>query len=158
MRHIVAIGICAAALAASGANAEAGAPEARNPFHCSIALQVAHALARAAYGPEGPLTHEVHSRLVWQALAAARFPKTADAEAQADALRARFIENREEGLAMAEACMRRQDAHPAFQAARIEKQIRQGINVEPANIRTVMAELIDAYRQPEASAGGGTQP
>jgi hypothetical protein len=159
MRHIVSIGIaCAAALAPLGAQAEVGAPEARNPFHCSIALQVAHALARAAHGPEGPLTHEVHSRLVWQALAAARFPKTADADVQADALRTRFSENREEGLAMAEACMRRQDAHPGFQAARIEKQIREGINVEPANIRTVMVELIEAYRQPETSAAAGTQP
>jgi hypothetical protein len=157
MRHIVAMGICAAALAARVAHAEAGSPEARNPFHCSIALQVAHALARSAHGPEGVLTHEIHSRLVWQALAAARYPKPADAEAQADALRIRFDENREEGLALAEACMRRQDAHPGFQAARIDKQIRAGTNVEPADIRTVMAELVEAYRQPEATAAG-TQP
>jgi hypothetical protein len=143
--------IFAAALAGP-ARAEAPAVEARNPFHCSIALQVAHALAREAFGPEGPLTQEVHSRLVWQALAAARFPKAGHAEADADALRRHFSEHREEGLAMAEACMRRQDAHPAFQAARIDKQMRAGTNVEPANIRTVMAELIDAYRRPATQA------
>jgi hypothetical protein len=146
----------AAALAAGAAQAEERAPEARNPFHCSIALQVAHALVREAHGPEGALTRELHGRLVWQALAAARFPKTADSDEQADALRSRFSENRDEGLAMVEACMRRQDAHPRFQAARIEQQIREGEKLESANSGSALAELRDVY-QPDSSAAA-TQP
>ena len=140
MRYGSMIGLCAAALMA-GAAAEARTPEARNPFHCSIALQISYELAKEARGADSAIARELHTRLVWQALAAARFPKAPDADAQAAALRTQFLSDSETGVALAEACMRRQDAHPSFREARLEKQLSDGVPQEPLSIRASVDEL-----------------
>ena len=126
MRHQLIVGAIAAAFFAG--SAQAGAPEARNPFHCSIALQVAYDLVEEAQGPDTELAQEVHGRMVWQAFAAAHFPRALDSEAEAESLRALFGGDRDAGLAMAEACMIRQDAHPRFRASRLDRQIRDGFD------------------------------
>jgi hypothetical protein len=146
MRHGLIGTACAAFLLA--APAFAGAPEARNPFHCSIALQVAYDLVEEAQGTDSELAREVHGRLVWQVFAAAHFPKALDSEAAAESLRALFAADREAGLAMAEACMIRQDAHPRFRAARLDRQIRDGFDKQQVTARATLAELRQFYRSP----------
>lgn len=153
MRHAAVIGLCATASMAVGA-AQAGAPEARNPFHCSIAFQVSYDLVKAAQGADSELARELHGRLVWQAFAAARFPKAADSEAEAGALARQFSEDSDAGLAMAEACMRRQDAHPEFREARLEKQLREGSEREPLSMRASLDGLKSVYLSAATAAPG----
>lgn len=147
MRHLAIFGCAAALLAAAGAPAQT--PEARNPIHCSIAFQVSYDLVEAAQGRDGALAKELHGRLVWQAFAAARFPKAIDADAEAEALRKQFTDDPEAGVAMTQACMMRQDAHPLFQAAQLERQLREGVADEPPSLHASLAELKDVF---EASA------
>jgi hypothetical protein len=150
MRHsLIVTAFAAAASLASSANA--GAPEARNPFHCSIALQVAYDLVEQAQGADSELAREVHGRLVWQAFAAAHFPKATDSEGEAESLRGLFTADREAGLAMAEACMIRQDAHPRFRAARLDRQIRDGFDKQRITARATLVELKQYYRGPASA-------
>ena len=125
--------IVAAALA--GASAAQAAPEARNPFHCSIAIEASYELAKAKLGDEDALTRELHTRFVWQAFAAAAFPKRVGSELEAGELREQFGTDSQSAVALAEACMKRQDAHPKFRAARLEKQVRDGLPKEPVSAR-----------------------
>ena len=145
MRHWISIGFCGLALAVSGT--ARAAPEARNPFHCSIALQVAYELAREAQGADSALSRELHGRVVWQAFAAARFPRPLDSDAQGEALRRQLTEDREAGLSLAEACIKRQDAHPRFQASRIEEKMRRGTEASPIDTPTMIVELRDFHRR-----------
>jgi len=146
MRRSVIFGICAAALAAGAARA--GSPEARNPVHCSIAFQVTYEIAKEGLGPDSALSRELHGRLVWQALAAARFPRTDQSAADAETLRAQFAAgDSDEVLALTEACMKRQDAHPDFREARIEKQARDGFPKEPLSRRASLEQLKGVYER-----------
>ena len=151
MRHVAFKGLFAAAIAAGGA-AQAAAPEARNPFHCSIAFQVSYELAKAAQGADSLLSRDLHSRMVWQAFAAAKFPKAGDPQAEADALRRVFTADPEAGMAMAAACMRRQDAHPSFREARLEKQVRDGFPLEPLSTRASLEQLKGVFQRSSGSA------
>ena len=128
----------AATVAASATQA---APEARNPFHCSIAIEASYELAKAKLGAEAALTRELHTRFVWQAFAAAAFPKPFDSELEADGLRQQFEQDSQSAVALAEACMKRQDAHPKFRAARLEKQVRDGLPKEPVSARASIEGL-----------------
>lgn len=139
MRYASITAFCAAALIATAASARI--PEARNPFHCGIALQVAYDLVRKAHGPDSALAGELQGRIVWQSFAAARFPKALDSEVEGDALRRTFIADPQATVAMAEACMIRQDAHPQFREARLEKQLREGLTMEPASERASIEAL-----------------
>ena len=91
--------------------------EARNPFHCSLAMQVSYDRAKDLRGAEDALTKELHGSLVYQAFAAARFPKSLDSDQRADAIRAQLAADSEPALALTEACMMRQDATPRFRQA-----------------------------------------
>lgn len=144
MRHEIKIGFCSLALIASAAHA---APEARNPFHCSIALQVAYEMTREAEGPDSDLSRELHGRLVWQAFAAASFPRALDSDAQGEALRRELTDDSDAGVALAEACIKRQDANPRFQASRVEEQIRRGPEARPLDAPRTIAELKDFHRR-----------
>lgn len=144
MRRLILSGFCAAALAAS---AGARAPEARNPVHCSIAFQMTYEIAKEGLGADSALSRELHGRLVWQALAAARFPKNDDSETEA--LRKQFAEDADAVLALTEACMRRQDANPDFREARIEKQVRDGFPDKPLGTRASLTQLKGVYRRAE---------
>lgn len=145
MRHWISIGFCGLALATS-ATARA-APEARNPFHCSIALQVAYEMSKEAQGADSPLSRELHGRLVWQAFAAARFPRALDSDAEGEALRKKLSDDSEAGLTMAEACIKRQDAHPRFQASRVEEQLRRSPDAIPLDAPTMIVEMKDFHRR-----------
>lgn len=151
MRRSAITSICAAALAAGAA--QAGAPEARNPVHCSIAFQVTYEIAKEGLGADATLSRELHGRLVWQALAAARFPKNDDSGAEADALRERLAADSEGVMALTEACMKRQDANPDFREARIEKQVRDGFPDEPLSTRASLAQLKGVYRRAASDMG-----
>lgn len=129
------------AIALAGMSAQAAAQEARNPVHCSVALQVAYELVKGAYGPDSALAEDLQGRLVWQGAAAARFPTNLDADADRDALRKQFLSDRPAAVAMAEACMRRQDAHPQFREARLERQLREGFSAEPLSAHASVQEL-----------------
>ena len=128
MRCIAILSTIAVAVSATVAQA---APEARNPFHCSIALEASYERAKERLGGEDALTKDLHTRYVWQAFAAAMFPKRIDYDAEATELRAAFAADPATAMAMAEACMKRQDVHPKFQAARLEAQSRPGVSREP---------------------------
>ena len=130
----------AAALAGTGA-AQAASPEARNPFHCSIAIEASYDLANQRLGAEHALTQELHTRFVWQAFASAAFPKRLDSDSEAEALRQQFAADSDGAIALAEACMKRQDAHPKFRAARLEKQVRDGFPKEPVSVRASLEGL-----------------
>jgi hypothetical protein len=149
MRRLALSVLCAAALAAS---AGARTPEARNPVHCSIAFQVTYEIAKEGLGADSVLSRELHGRLVWQALAAARFPKNDDSETEADALRTQFADDSDAVLALTEACMKRQDANPDFREARIEKQVRDGFPDQPLSTRASLAQLKGVYSR--ADRGG----
>ena len=129
------------AVALGGASAAPAAPESRNPFHCSIAIEASYELAKAKLGIEDALTRELHTRFVWQAFAAAAFPKRLDSELEADGLRQQFGQDSQSAVALAEACMKRQDAHPKFRAARLEKQVRDGLPKEPVSARASIEGL-----------------
>jgi hypothetical protein len=126
--------------------AQAGTPEARNPIHCSIAFQVAYEIAKDGLGADAVLSRELHGRLVWQALAAARFPKGDNAEAEAEAMRRQFLADADAVLGLAEACMKRQDATPDFREARFEKQVRDGFPDRPLDRRATLAQLKVVYQ------------
>lgn len=149
MRHWISIGFCGLALAATGT--ARAAPEARNPFHCSIALQVAYEMAKEAEGADSALSKELHGRMIWQAFAAARFPKPLASDEQGEALRRQLTGDTETELALAEACIKRQDAHPRFQAARIEERMRQGPDARPIDAPTMIVELRDFHRRLKAA-------
>jgi len=130
-----------AALSLLATTAGAAELEARNPFHCSLAMQLSYERAKEMRGAEDPLTKELHSRLVYQAFAAARFPKALDSDEQADAIRAELSQNGEAAFALTEACMIRQDATPRFRRARLEKQIAENFEKAPASAHASVAEL-----------------
>ena len=115
--------------------------EARNPFHCSLAMQVSYDRAKDLRGAEDALTKELHGRLVYQAFAAARFPKSLDSDQRADAIRAQLAADSETALALTEACMMRQDATPRFRQARLEKQIEDNFAQPPVTVHASLAEL-----------------
>lgn len=115
--------------------------EARNPFHCSLAMQISYERAKEVRGADDPLTKELHGRLVYQAFAAARFPKSLDSDQQADAIRAQLAGDGEAAFALTEACMMRQDATPRFRQARLEKQIEDNFAKPPATAHASLAEL-----------------
>ena len=140
--------------AALGMSAGASAQEARNPVHCSVALQVAYELVKTAHGPHSALAEDLQSRLVWQGYAAARFPQQLDGETERDALRQRFLDDRTTAAAMAEACIRRQDAHPQFREARLERQLQGGFSAEPISTHASIEQLKGLFQvtSPAASA------
>jgi hypothetical protein len=142
MLRLALFGLCAVALAVG---ASARTPESRNPVHCSIAFQVTYEIAKEGLGADATLARELHGRLVWQALAAARFPKNDDAQSEADALRKQFAADPDGVLDLTEACMKRQDANPDFREARIEKQVRDGFPNEPLSTRASLALLKRVY-------------
>lgn len=111
----------------TGAYAQPRPLEARNPFHCGIALQVTHDLVKKAHGADSLLAEDLQDRVLWQSFAAARFPKPLGSDVEGDALRRQLIEDPQATVALAEACMIRQDAHPQFREARLEKQLRDGL-------------------------------
>lgn len=117
MRAAAIFGISIIALVSVGAGT-AHAADARNPFHCGVALSVAYDLAKAEHGPDSPLTRELKDRYVWQAMRSAMLPHMTPSEAEADALRARFGADTAIGLAMAKNCVKRQDANPRYLATR----------------------------------------
>lgn len=129
----------AAALLGAG-TAMAAELEARNPVHCSVAMQVAYELSKDRRGAEDVLTKELHGRLVYQAFAAARFPKPLDSDAHAEAISTQLTADPETAFALTEACMLRQDATPRFRQARLEKQIAENFTQASA---TVHASLVD---------------
>lgn len=127
-------------------NAAAAAElEARNPFHCSLAMQVSYERAKHALGAEDPLTKELHGRLVYQAFAAARFPKQLNADEQAEAIRAELAADSDTALALTEACMIRQDATPRFRQARLERQIADNFAQPAATAHASLAELKELF-------------
>ena len=130
-----------AALSLAGSAAGAAELEARNPFHCSLAMQVSYELAKDARGAEDALTRELHGRLVYQAFAAARFPKALDADQEAAAISDQLASDSEAAFALTEACMLRQDATPRFRQARLEKQIAENFAQEPLAVHASLAEL-----------------
>ena len=142
----IALGI---ALSVAGTGAAAAELEARNPVHCSLAMQVSYERAKEARGAEDPLTKELHGRLVYQAFAAARFPKQLDSDQQADAIRAGLAQDGEAALALTEACMIRQDATPRFRQARLEKQIADNFAQPPATAHASLAELKQLFAAQE---------
>ena len=115
--------------------------EARNPFHCSLAMQISYERAKEVRGADDALTKELHGRLVYQAFAAARFPKSLDSDQQADAIRGQLAGDGEAAFALTEACMMRQDATPRFRQARLEKQIADNFAKPPATAHASLAEL-----------------
>ena len=135
------------ALSFIGTAAGAAELEARNPFHCSLAMQTSYELAKEARGAEDPLSKELHSRLVYQAFAAARFPKSLDSDEQADAIRAQLAQDRDAAFALTEACMIRQDAAPRFRQARLEKQMAENFEKPPVTAHASLAELKDLFAQ-----------
>lgn len=138
--RVVTIALCTTAALAGATAAQAAPLEARNPFHCSIAMQVSYELAKDARGAEDPLTKELHSRLVFQAFAAARFPKALDSEEEAATLSKQLSEDAETAFALTEACMRRQDASPRFRQARLQKQV-DGLPEAPVSAHASLTEL-----------------
>jgi hypothetical protein len=134
------------ALSLIGTAAGAAELEARNPFHCSLAMQVSYELAKEARGAEDPLTKELHGRLVYQAFAAARFPKAIDSDQQASVITEQLSSDGETAFALTEACMLRQDAAPRFRQARLEKQIAENFEKAPVTVHASLAELKDLFK------------
>ena len=134
-----------AAVSLIGTAAGAAELEARNPFHCSLAMQVSYELAKEARGAEDALTKELHGRLVYQAFAAARFPKAIDSDQQAAAISEQLAQDGEAAFALTEACMLRQDATPRFRQARLEKQIAENFETAPVTVHASLAELKDLF-------------
>jgi hypothetical protein len=143
--RVVSIALCAA-LSLIGTAAGAAELEARNPFHCSLAMQVAYDLAKQARGAEDPLSKELHGRLVYQAFAAARFPKALDADQDAASIRAQLAQDGDAAFALTEACMLRQDATPRFRQARLEKQIAENFSQVPVAVHASLAELKQLFK------------
>ena len=143
--RVVSIALCTA-FSLIGTAAGAAELEARNPFHCSLAMQVSYELAKEARGAEHPLTKELHGRLVYQAFAAARFPKSIDSDEQAAAISEQLSQDGDGAFALTEACMLRQDATPRFRQARLEKQIAENFEKAPATVHASLAELKDLFK------------
>ena len=143
--RVITVALCTS-LALIGTAAGATELEARNPFHCSLAMQVSYELAKETRGAEDPLTQELHGRLVYQAFAAARFPKAIDSDAQAAAISAQLAQDGEAAFALTEACMLRQDATPRFRQARLEKQIAENFEKAPVTVHASLAELKDLFK------------
>ena len=133
------------AFAFLGTAAGAAELEARNPFHCSLAMQVSYELVKEARGAQDPLTQDLHGRLVYQAFAAARFPKALDSDQEAAAISAELAADGEAAFALTEACMIRQDATPRFRQVRLDKQIADNFSQEPISVQASLAELKDVY-------------
>ena len=117
MRAAAVLGVSVIALFGGIGRAQA-APDARNPFHCGVALSVAYDLAKGQHGDDSPLTRELKDRYIFQAMRSARLPHMTPSEPEADALRLLFSGTPEAGLAMANNCIKRQDADPRFVATR----------------------------------------
>jgi hypothetical protein len=143
--RVVSIALCAA-LSLIGTAAGAAELEARNPFHCSLAMQVAYDLAKQARGAEDPLSKELHGRLVYQAFAAARFPKALDADRDAASIREQLAKDGDAAFELTEACMLRQDATPRFRQARLEKQIAENFSQAPVAVHASLAELKNLFK------------
>ena len=126
MRAAAVFGVSVIALLGGIGTAHA-APDARNPFHCGVALSVAYDLSRQENGDNSPLTRELKERYIWQAMRSAMLSHMTPSEPEADALRALFSGTPEAGLAMANNCIRRQDADPRFLATRPTVTLADGI-------------------------------
>lgn len=132
-----------------GTAAGAAELEARNPFHCSLAMQTSYELAKEARGAEDPLVKDLHSRLVYQAFAAARFPKAMDSDQEAEAIRAQLAGDGDAAFALTEACMIRQDTSRRFVQARLEKQIADDFSQEPISAQASLADLKQLFAKPQ---------
>ncbi len=141
MMRVVTFALCTAAAALGASSAGAAPLEARNPFHCSVAIQVSYELAKSGRGAEDPLTRELHSRLVYQAFAAARFPKALDSAEEAGVMSKQLAEDPDAAFALTEACIRRQDASPKFREARLQKQVADGLPQAEVTAHASLAEL-----------------
>ena len=142
--RVASIALFAAVTLGSSA-AGAAELEARNPFHCSLAMQVSYELAKDARGEQDPLTRELHGRLVYQAFAAARFPKPLDSDQDAAAISAELAADGEAAFELTRACMIRQEATPRFREARLQKQIAENFSREPISVQASLAELKGLY-------------
>jgi hypothetical protein len=132
MRGAAILGVSIIALFGGVGSAQA-APDARNPFHCGVALSVAYDLARQEHGEDSPLTEELRDRYVFQAMRSAMMPHMTPSEEEADELRHFFAGTPKAGLAMANNCIKRQDVDPRFLATRPSVPLPGGMQgVQPA--------------------------
>ena len=132
MRAAAILGVSVIALFGGIGTAQA-APDARNPFHCGVAISVAYDLAKGEHGDDSPLTRELKDRYIFQAMRSAMLPHMTPSEVEADELRQLFAGTPEKGVAMANNCIKRQDVDPRFVATRPTVPLPNGMQgVQPA--------------------------
>lgn len=132
MRGAAILGVSVIALFGGIGSAEA-APDARNPFHCGVAISVAYDLAKEEHGEGSPLTEELKDRYIFQAMRSAMLPHMTPSEEEAEELRQLFAGTPRAGLAMANNCIKRQDVDPRYLATRPSVPLPGGMEgVQPA--------------------------
>jgi hypothetical protein len=100
-------------LAACGA-AEASTFDAGNPLHCLVAFSSYEKLAELK--GDHKLARGIGFRAQWYADQVKQLPEKERSAEASESLAARFLAEKDGGLALATECFRRQDADPAFKA------------------------------------------